>query len=89
MFWASATDVLAMADRGELLVIFPTQRNLERLALFASFADAAEHCRTTPVRVIAPFRLERDGEAYLAIPEGLGYPVTAQLLSSAVTATYK
>ncbi|MEP6869507.1 MAG: NUDIX hydrolase [Novosphingobium sp.] len=89
MFWASATEVLAMAERGELLVIFPTHRNLERLAQFSSFVEAAEHCRVTPVRPISPFRSERDGEAYLTIPEGLGYPVTEQLISTAKTAAFK
>ncbi len=89
MFWASAADVLAMADRGELKVIFPTRRNLERLALFETFADAVEHCRTTPMQLISPFHSERDGQTYLTIPEGLGYPVTAQLLKTATTASFE
>ncbi|MEP7222339.1 MAG: NUDIX domain-containing protein [Novosphingobium sp.] len=88
MFWASAAQVLAMADRGELLVIFPTRRNLERLALFGSFAEAVEHCRVTPVLPISPSRITRDGELYLTIPEGLGYPVTAEPLRTAKTASF-
>ena len=30
LFWASASEALAMADSGEIKVIFPTRRNLER-----------------------------------------------------------
>ncbi len=35
LFWTSAAGALDMAERGELSVIFPTRRNLERLAQFA------------------------------------------------------
>ncbi len=82
LFWASAADALAMADRDEISVIFPTRRNLDRLAQFASFADAAAHARATPIRTISPRHEERDGETWLCIPEGLGYPVTAQLFAT-------
>ncbi|MGH6787107.1 MAG: NUDIX domain-containing protein, partial [Novosphingobium sp.] len=40
LFWASAAEALELADSGEIKIIFPTRRNLERLALFASFAEA-------------------------------------------------
>jgi 8-oxo-dGTP pyrophosphatase MutT (NUDIX family) len=82
LFWASAAGALAMADAGEIAVIFPTRRNLERLAQFASFAEAQAHAEVTPVERIAPRQEERDGEIHLVIPEGLGYPVTAQALST-------
>jgi 8-oxo-dGTP pyrophosphatase MutT (NUDIX family) len=82
LFWASAVQALAMADGGETSVIFPTRRNLERLAQFASFAEARDHAAATPIRTISPLRQERGGETYLTIPEGLGYPVTAQPMST-------
>ncbi len=78
LFWASAASVLAMADTGECNIIFPTRRNLERLAQFASYAEVAAHAAITPVRPIAPTRELRDGVAHLTIPDGLGYPVTAE-----------
>lgn len=81
LFWASARDTLAMVARGEANVIFPTRRNLERLARFATidaaFADAAAH----PVETITPWTELRDGVDHLCIPEGLGYPVTAEPLT--------
>ncbi len=85
-FWASAQEVIDAADAGKVKVIFPTRRNLERLALFDSFAAAEAHARSTPVDVVTPWMEERDGEPHLCIPEGLGYPITSEAMRSAVTA---
>lgn len=82
LFWASAARALEMADSGETSIIFPTRRNLERLAQFSSFAAARDHAAVTPIRTISPSREERGGEMHLTIPEGLGYPVTAQPMST-------
>lgn len=82
LFWASAAEALAMADRGEISVIFPTRRNLERLAQFASFAEARDHAAAIPIATISPRRVDREGVLHLTIPEGLGYPVTAQRMDT-------
>lgn len=84
LVWASARSVLDDADAGRLAVIFPTRRNLERLAQFDSFEDAAAHARATPVRVVTPWHETRDGEPHLCIPDDLGYPVTSERLSDAM-----
>jgi 8-oxo-dGTP pyrophosphatase MutT (NUDIX family) len=82
LFWASAADVLAMCDRGEGTIIFPTRRNLERLAQFGSFADAAADAARWPVRTITPW-IEGDGDARrLHIPADLGYPVTWEAMTT-------
>lgn len=83
LFWTSAADALAAADRGDLAVIFPTRRNLERLAQFASFAEARAHAEATPVRLIVPQVAERDGAPALTIPDDLGYPITHEPLDRA------
>lgn len=83
LVWATARSVLDDADAGKLAIIFPTRRNLERLAQFDSFADARAHARATPVGVITPWAEERNGEQHLCIPDGLGYPVTSEALGSA------
>src|SRR3546814_3785763 len=67
-------DVVAGAARA----IFPTRRNLERLAGFASFGDAVANARAFPVRTVAPWTETRDGDPHLCIPDDLGYPVTAR-----------
>lgn len=84
LFWASARRVLADADAGRGRIIYPTRRNLERLARFDSFAAAVADARAHPVDIIIPWIEDRDGVPYLCIPEGLGYPITAQLSRHAI-----
>lgn len=84
LFWTTARDALARADADELKVIFPTRRNLERLACFPSFAEARAHALATPVRLITPQRETIDGEEWLTIPDDAGYPVTRQLAATAL-----
>lgn len=74
LFWSCAEATLRRADAGELAVIFPTRRNLERLALFADFTAAKRHAARHPVRTIRPRFEDRDAERWLCIDEGLGYP---------------
>ena len=84
LIWASAAQVLADADVGRATIIYPTRRNLERLAQFASFAAAEAQARAIPVRTITPFTQQRDGRPHLCIPDDLGYPVTAEPMRSAM-----
>ncbi|MGI8704607.1 MAG: NUDIX hydrolase [Sphingomicrobium sp.] len=78
--WITAADTLDRERRGEARLIFPTRRNLERLALHFSFdamrADADAH----PVEPITPRVEEIDGENFITIPDGIGYPVTREKL---------
>ncbi len=83
LFWASATEALALADRGEIKVIFPTRRNLERLALFGSYADALSHVAEFPSQMITPYMELRGGQPWLVIPADAGYPVDGEVLESA------
>jgi len=76
LLWTTAADALA----GGATLIFPTRRNLERLAMFDGYAAAVAHARTYPVRTIVPWVEERDGIPWLCIPDDLGYPVTAEPL---------
>ncbi len=85
-FWASAPALIEAADAGRVTVIFPTRRNLERLALFPDYAAAEAQARAIPSDMISPFMEVRDGEPHLCIPEGFGYPVTSEALSKASTA---
>ena len=78
--WASASEVLERDQAGEVQLIFPTRRTLERLAQHTSFdgiiADALAH----PIEPISPWLDEVDGERFITIPEGIGYPVTREKL---------
>lgn len=83
LFWVTAQQALARADAGELNVIFPTRRNLERLARFPDFPAAAQECAAIPVRKIVPFFEHRDGTPWICIPDDCGYPVTGEPIESA------
>ncbi|KAG5723542.1 hypothetical protein E4T56_gene2475, partial [Termitomyces sp. T112] len=60
-----------------LKIIVPTRLNLERLWQFGSFAQARADAQAHPIEPISAKRTMRDGEKWLTIPEGLGYPITA------------
>lgn len=78
IFWSSARDTLAMAERGEASIIFPTRRNLERLAQADDFTAFSAHATAYPVELVTPWVEDRGGEAHLCIPGHLGYPVTSE-----------
>jgi 8-oxo-dGTP pyrophosphatase MutT (NUDIX family) len=78
--WFSAAHVLDLEQRGEARLIFPTRRNLERLAQHDNFAGIREDARAHPIEPVTPWLETRDGEQFIAIPDHLGYPVTAELI---------
>jgi 8-oxo-dGTP pyrophosphatase MutT (NUDIX family) len=82
LFWTTAQGALDAAGRGDIKLIFPTRRNLERLALFASFAEARAQAEAIPVRTIMPQVIEQDGKPWLTILADAGYPVTGELLET-------
>lgn len=84
--WANATDLLERIERGDGSAIFPTKRNLERLAqhvsLGAALADASAHSLET----IIPWIEDIAGEPHVRIPEDRGYPVVSEPLATAFRA---
>ena len=85
LFWASAAGAIQLSEAGEISVIFPTRRNLDRLALFGSFAEAKAQCDAIPVVTVSPNMEMRDGEKWLLIPDyaARGYPVEGEPMASA------
>lgn len=81
--WDSAADILAEVEAGRAHAIFPTRRNLERLARFASIDEARADAALHPVETITPWVEVRDGAPHVCIPEGIGYPVTSEPLETA------
>lgn len=84
--WITAAAVLDRIADGTASAIFPTIRNLERLALFASLAEARAQAAAHPLETITPWIEETDGEQWLRIPDHLGYPVTRERLHKAIRA---
>ena len=78
--WVTAAEVLERDRAGEVQLIFPTRRTLERLAQHGSFeamlADAVAH----PIEPVTPWVEEHGGERFITIPDGIGYPVTREKL---------
>jgi len=83
LFWTSAQKALDLLEAGEISLIFPTMRNVERLALFANIEEAIAHAAQFPPERMAARRETIDGRDWVTIPEGRGYPVTRQTVEDA------
>lgn len=78
--WLTAVDLLDRDRRGEARLIFPTRRNLERLARHSSFDEIRADALAHPIDPVTPWVEERNGERFITIPDHLGYPVTQEKL---------
>jgi 8-oxo-dGTP pyrophosphatase MutT (NUDIX family) len=78
--WVNAAEALKRDLEGEARLIFPTRRNLERLALHSSFEAMKADAEAHDIEPISPWVEESDGENFITIPEGVGYPVTRERL---------
>jgi len=82
--WSTAAAALTRADNKEIGVIFPTRRNLERLAQYTSVDALWAATAARPLRMINPAIVTRDDGMYLTIPTDADYPVTEEKLESAM-----
>jgi 8-oxo-dGTP pyrophosphatase MutT (NUDIX family) len=78
--WMSAQNVLERDRSGQARLIFPTRRNLERLAQHRDFASMRADAKAHAVEPITPWVEEVGGENFITIPGGIGYPVTREKL---------
>ena len=76
--WITAQEALDLADRGKGALIFPTRRNLERLALHVSVDALIADARAVAPPYVLPWFAEREDGLHLCIEPGLGYPVTTE-----------
>lgn len=84
--WASPSSLIDRIDRGEASAIFPTKRNLERLAQHGALEAALDDARRHSIETIIPWVEEIDGEPHVRIPEDRGYPVISEPLATAFRA---
>ncbi|WP_375403111.1 NUDIX domain-containing protein [uncultured Sphingomonas sp.] len=82
--WTTARALLDEADAGRATIIYPTRRNLERLALFSTFDAAVAHACAHPIRPVTPFVELRGEIEHLCIPDDLGYPITSEPMTGAL-----
>jgi 8-oxo-dGTP pyrophosphatase MutT (NUDIX family) len=84
--WASPSLLLDRIATGEASAIFPTKRNLERLAKHSSFDELLVDAHAHSLDTIIPWVEEIDGLRHVRIPEGRGYPVISEPLATAFRA---
>jgi 8-oxo-dGTP pyrophosphatase MutT (NUDIX family) len=84
--WARPGELVSRIERGDASAIFPTKRNLERLAAHDSLDGALADARSHSLETIIPWIEEIDGEPHVRIPEGRGYPVISEPLATAFRA---
>ncbi len=66
--WIVPAEALARGDRGEIVLVFPTRKHLERLAEFASVAELIEHARARTPRAVMP---DVDADGTITLPAEL------------------
>jgi 8-oxo-dGTP pyrophosphatase MutT (NUDIX family) len=79
-FWLTAADALERERSGKARLIFPTRRNLERLARHRSYEAIVADAKAHAIQPITPWVEEKDGQKFITIPDDLGYPVTREKL---------
>jgi 8-oxo-dGTP pyrophosphatase MutT (NUDIX family) len=76
--WINPADALAAAEDGRYTVIFPTLRQVEKLAHASSPTDAVERARASRIVTVLPWTEQRVDGNYLCIPVDAGYDVSEQ-----------
>ena len=84
--WAGPSALIERIDRGEASAIFPTKRNLERLAQHGTLEAALSDARSHSIETIIPWVEDINGEPHVKIPEDRGYPVISEPLATAFRA---
>ncbi len=76
--WTTPHAAIEDARAGRRVVIFPTLRNIERLAESTSVEDALSRARRNDIVTVLPYTEQRADGTYLCIPEEAGYAVSAE-----------
>jgi 8-oxo-dGTP pyrophosphatase MutT (NUDIX family) len=74
--WLRPADALAACQRDELLLVFPTIKQLEELARFGSVAELLDAAGGSTVEPVQPRVVVRDGVAEVLLPGEPGYDDT-------------
>lgn len=82
--WIAPGDAVAARERGERKIIFPTLCNVRLLGVSRSVAEVFAFARERRIEPVQPTLNMRDDEAWLAIPDDLGYPVTSERLDTSL-----
>ena len=73
--WITPQQAVQDAADGKRTVIFPTLRNLEKLAEFSSIEAVIDHCAEHPAVPVLPWTEQREEGNYVCIPKDAGYAI--------------
>ena len=76
--WITPAAALDDAQHKRRTVIFPTLRNLEKLAHFTSVQELIDTTHRTPVVPVLPWTEQRADGRYLCIPPAAGYDINEE-----------
>jgi 8-oxo-dGTP pyrophosphatase MutT (NUDIX family) len=82
--WISPAGAVAARERGERKIIFPTLCNLRLLGLSNSASEVFDFARRRKIAPVQPTIEMREGEAFLCIPQDMGYPVTSEKIDASL-----
>jgi 8-oxo-dGTP pyrophosphatase MutT (NUDIX family) len=71
--WYQPADALEAAARDELLLVFPTIKQLEQIGGFGSAAALLAHARVSEIRPVQPRVVGTGEQARVVLPGDLGY----------------
>jgi 8-oxo-dGTP pyrophosphatase MutT (NUDIX family) len=71
--WLRPSDALAACERDELLLVFPTIKQLQELARFGSVAEVLDAARGRTIEPIQPRVVVREGVTEVVLPCEPGY----------------
>jgi len=80
--WINPADAMRAAEDGRYTVIFPTLRQVEKLARAVSPADAIARARSDRIVTVLPWTEQRSDGSYLCIPVDAGYDISEQKMPS-------
>ncbi len=78
--WIRPGVALEEAQAGKRTIIFPTLRNIEKLAKYASVEEVMTSCAGSPPFPVLPWVERRDDGNYLCIPPEAGYDVNEEFM---------
>ena len=76
--WIAPRAAVEEAKLGQRTVIFPTLRNLEKLATANNVEQALENANASTVVPVLPWTEQREDGQYLCIPVEAGYAVSEE-----------
>lgn len=71
--WYEPTVALEGAQRGEIMLVFPTMKHLQQLSSFRSANELLDHARGREIRPVEPRVLISGETARIVLPGELGY----------------